>query len=131
MNKLVEQKFNKYPEHIRPLMEELRSLIFKIAKQTTGVGELEETLKWGEPAYLTSKTKSGTTVRIDWKPKHPEQIGLYVSCQSTLVGTWRTMFRDVLQFEGNRAIILPTDKPFPVSPLSVCIKMALRYHLEK
>jgi len=35
----------------------LRKLIFDVAARTEGVGSLEETLKWGQPAYLTLETK--------------------------------------------------------------------------
>ena len=131
MEKAVKHKFDAYPDHIRPRMEKLRDLIYEVAESTEGVGKLEETLKWGEPAYLTSKTKSGTTIRIDWKPKHPDQLGLYVSCNTSLVDTWRTMFGKDLNFEGNRAITLPVDKPLPKKQLMICIQMALRYHLDK
>ncbi len=131
MKNIVKQKFNSYPQHIKPKMENLRNLIYETAKTTDGVGELEETLKWGEPAYLPSKSKSGTTIRIDWKPKSPEQIGLYVSCSTTLISTFRMLFADDLKFEGNRAIVLPVEKPIPKKQLMLCIKMALRYHLDK
>ena len=131
MDQAVKQKFSSYPEHIRPKMEKLRHLIYEVARITKGVGELEETLKWGEPAYLTSKTKSGTTLRIDWKPKNPDQIGLYVSCNTTLVNTFRTMIGDELTFEGNRAILFSIEQPMPKKPLMICIQMALRYHLDK
>ena len=43
----------------------LRQLIFDVAAKTKDVGQLEETLKWGEPAYLTSESKSGSLIRID------------------------------------------------------------------
>lgn len=33
------------------------------------LGILEETLKWGEPAYIANGTIGGTTIRIDWKEK--------------------------------------------------------------
>ena len=131
MNNIVKQKFNSYPKHIRPKMESLRNLIYEAAKTTDGVGEIEETLKWGEPAFLTSKTKSGTTIRIDWKPKTPHQIGIYVSCNTNLISTFRMLFADDLKFEKNRAIILPVVKPIPKKQLLLCIKMALRYHLDK
>ena len=127
----VKQKFNSYPEHIKPKMMKLRNLIYEVAKTTDGVGELEETLKWGEPAYLTSKPKSGTTIRIDWKPKTPDQIGMYVNCNTNLIGTFRSLFNDELKFDGNRAIVFPVKKPIPKKQLTVCIKMALRYHLDK
>lgn len=131
MEKGVKQKFDSYPDHIKPKMESLRDLIYEVAKSTEDVGEIEETLKWGEPAYLTSETKSGTTVRIDWKSKSPDQIGLYVSCNTTLIDTFRTMFGDDLTFEGNRAIVFPAEKPIPKKQLMICIQMALRYHLDK
>jgi hypothetical protein len=49
----------------------LRRLIFFVAAQDEHIGGLEETLKWGVPAYLTSVSKSGTTIRIDWEAKAP------------------------------------------------------------
>jgi hypothetical protein len=33
-------------------------------RATPGVGALHETLKWGQPAYLTPETRSGTTLRL-------------------------------------------------------------------
>jgi hypothetical protein len=131
MEPSVKEKFNAYPEHIKPVMEQLRGLIYQVAEQTEGVGQITETLKWSEPAYLTSKPKSGTTIRIDWKERSPEQIGMYVNCNTSLVETYRTMFSDQLEFESNRAILLPTDQPIPEKELRICIQMALRYHLDK
>lgn len=131
MENTVEQKFNSYPNHIKPKMESLRNLIYEVAKGTEGVGDLEETLKWGEPAYLTPQTKSGTTIRIDWKPKNPDQLAMYVSCNTTLISTFRTMFDNDLEFEGNRAIVFPVNEPIPKKPLMICIRKALRYHLDK
>lgn len=131
MHSKVQHTFDSYPAHIKPKMERLREIIFEVAETTEGVGTLEETLKWGEPAYLPSQTKSGTTVRIDWKAKKPEHIGLYVSCNTSLVDEYRTRFGDVLTFEGNRAVLLPVDQPLPQEELIICIRMALRYHIDK
>ncbi|WP_428234703.1 DUF1801 domain-containing protein [Gracilimonas sp.] len=131
MDNGVKEKFEAYPEHIRVKMERLRGLIYEVAGSTEGVGELEETLKWSEPAYLTKRPKSGTTVRIDWKEKSPDQIGMYVSCNTSLIETYRSMFGDDLEFEGNRAILLPADTELPEKELRICIQMALRYHLDK
>lgn len=127
----VEHKWNSYPDHIKPRMESLRKLIFEVAEATDGVGKLEETLKWGEPAYLTSESKSGTTIRIDWKPKNPDQIGMYVSCNTTLISEFRTIFGEDLNFEGNRAVVISVTEPLPRKQLIICIRMALRYHLDK
>jgi hypothetical protein len=48
---------------------QLRMHILDAASETEGVGELEETLKWGQPSYLTKKPKSGRTIRIGREKK--------------------------------------------------------------
>lgn len=52
-NSDVSAVFNRYPERMREKLMFLRQLIIETAATTEGVGELEETLKWGEPSYLT------------------------------------------------------------------------------
>ena len=106
----------------------LRQLIFNTAACTLGVGELEETLKWGEPAYLTSQSKSGSTVRIAYSPKRPLQYAMYFNCQTTLVDTFRTMFPNDFQFEGNRALVFELSQKPPKKELAWCIATALTYH---
>ncbi len=130
MEPSVKEKFDSYPNHIKPKMNALRSLIYQVAEQTEGVGQITETLKWSEPAYLTSKPKSGTTIRMDWKERNPDQIGIYVNCNTSLVETYRSMFSDELEFEGNRAIMIPVEEAIPEKELKICIQMALRYHLD-
>jgi Domain of unknown function (DU1801) len=131
MNNLVEQKFQSYPDNIRQKMLSLRKLIYEVAKITDGVGELEETLKWGEPSYLTSKTKSGTTIRIDWKPKNPNQYVMYVNCKTSLVARFKTIFSSKFKYKDNRAIVFPINEVLPKAELRICIAMALRYHIDK
>ena len=48
----------------RASLMRLRGLIFLVAAGTEGVGPLKETLKCGEPAYLTFTTKSSKTIRL-------------------------------------------------------------------
>ena len=96
----VASVFNGYPAKVRKDMYALRELILATAGNTRGVGEIEETLKWGEPAYLTSKSRSGSTIRIDWKKSRPAEYAMYFKCQTTLVETLRTLFPKVLQFEA-------------------------------
>src|SRR5260370_37333640 len=61
----VEAVFSAYPEPLRAKLLALRRLIFATAKATEGVGALQETLKWGQPSYLTPATGSGSTIRLD------------------------------------------------------------------
>ena len=72
--------FDSYPSGMRKKLMALRALIFDVAAQTTGVGALEETLKWGEPAYVTTDSKSGSTIRIAWTKARAEQYAMYFHC---------------------------------------------------
>ncbi len=125
----VQKVFEAIPPKQRKLMFELRELIFSVASGSKVIGTLEETLKWGEPAYITSETKSGSLVRLGWKPKEPDCIRVLFHCQTNLVETFRTLFTDDLVFEGDRAIVLRVGKPIPTSSLRFCIEAALTYRL--
>lgn len=109
----------------------LRKLIFDVAASTEGVGHLEETLKWGEPAYITSQTKSGSTIRLGWKKSAPAQYSIYFNCQTNLVESFRTLFVSELNFQGNRAIVFNDGEILPKDAVCFCIAAALTYHRSK
>jgi Domain of unknown function (DU1801) len=123
--------FDAYPARVRKKMLALRELIFQVAADTEGVGLLEETLKWGEPAYLTSVSKSGSTVRIDWKPARPDHYAMYFHCQTQLVDTFRTLFPAEFSFDGNRALVFGIDDALPWDALAVCVRASLTYRLSQ
>src|SRR5438445_2223082 len=85
----VEAVFRAYPDGVRKRLLALRRLIFDTAVATIGVGRIEETLKWGQPSYLTVNPRSGSTIRIDQVP--PGGYALYVHCQTNLVATFREL----------------------------------------
>ncbi|MDQ7247369.1 DUF1801 domain-containing protein [Dongia sedimenti] len=128
----VEQAFAAYPRRTKAKLLALRRLILETAAKTPGVGALKETLKWGQPSYLTQESRSGSTIRIDRvKPEAGtgrERYALYVHCQTTLVSTFRQLYRDELTFGGNRSILMDTDQPLPKAALRHCIALALTYH---
>ncbi len=123
--------FDAYPVKFRRKLLRLRRLILETAKRTEGVGEIDETLKWGEPAYLTSQTGSGSTIRIAWKRSFPTRYAMYFNCQTNLVETFRSQFLARFRFDGNRCIFFDEDDEVPTDPLSFCIATALTYHLTK
>jgi hypothetical protein len=127
-NAAVAQAFETCPPDMRSKLLALRELIFRTAASTDGVGDIEETLKWGEPAYLTSASGSGSTVRIAWKKARPSEYAMYFNCQTTLVETFRTLFPNELRFEGNRAIVFSASEVVPTDALAFCIAAALTYH---
>ena len=126
----VAAKFESYPPQARQALLALRELVFRTANETPGVSEIEETLKWGEPAYVT-KIKAGRTIRMDWKSRDPDCYALYFHCQSGLVDMFRTLFPDDFAFEGNRAMVFRFGEQVPEDALAICIAAALTYHLNK
>lgn len=114
-----------YPKSVQKQLTLVRAMIVAVAQEIDGLESMEETLKWGEPSYLT---KYGSTVRMDWKKKNPEQYALYFQCTSKLVPTFKILYKDSFQFEGNRAIVFGLKEKIPKNELKQCIRMALTYH---
>jgi len=127
-NPKVELKFKNYPENIKPKLNYLRKLIIETATEIDTINEMEETLKWGEPSYLVKK---GSTIRIDWKPKVPNQYAMYFQCTSKLVPTFKKLFPNSFNYQGTRAIEFELNDKIPISELKECIALALKYHLVK
>jgi hypothetical protein len=125
----VDAAFKAYPQPARVKLLALRRLILDIAKTTQGVGRIEETLKWGQPSYLTPDTKSGSTVRIDHVAG--KQYAIYFHCQTDLVATFREHYPDKWSYGGNRCIFLSADDKVDEKALRHCIALALTYHLNK
>lgn len=124
----VEEVFAAYPESVRDKMQFLRELVIETARETESINALEETLKWGEPAFIT---KNGSNLRMDWKEKTPDQYALYFQCTSRLVDSFRLAFDKTFQYEGNRAIVFQMNQKIPVEELKSCIKATLTYHKVK
>ena len=109
-------------------MQILRELVQQTAKETEQVTKLEETLKWNEPSFVT---KIGSTLRMDWKEKTPHQYAMYFQCSSRLVETFRVVFDETFEFEGNRAVVFQIDQKLPIPELKECIRATLMYHKVK
>jgi hypothetical protein len=119
----AQKKIESYPEGAKKALLKVRSIILEIAQQQS-LGNVEETLKWGEPSYLV---KGGSAVRIDWKEKTPEQLFIFFNCKTKLIDTFRELYSDDLEFQGNRAIVLNLNESIPTAILQHCIELSLTY----
>ena len=129
-NPAVAAAFDACPAPIRTKLLALRRLIFDTARTTKGVGALEEALKWGQVSYLTSESKSGSTIRIDRVKSTAGQYAVYFHCQTDLVATFRELYPE-LSYGGNRSILLDVADQLPETALRHCVGLALTYHLNK
>lgn len=124
-----------FPKPAERKLLQVRALIYKTAAANPLIGQLEETLKWGQPAYLPRQPRVGTTVRLGWSDKRPESVMMFVHCQTTLVDTYRAKLGNApgenLQFEGDRALVMAHQRALPKAALALCIEAALTYHLKE
>jgi len=131
MSATVSVAFEALPVETCDRLKTLRALIFATAAATPGVGPLTETLKWGEPAYLTEASKSGSTIRLGVTKGAPAWCAIYLNCKTSLVEEYRAAFADALAFEGNRAVLLDPATALPEQVLAQVFAMALTYHSRK
>ena len=110
----VEIVFANYPDFVRDKMQFLRDLVLETAEEIKEISKLEETLKWGEPSFLA---KNGSTLRMDWKEKSPDQYSMYFKCTSRLVDTFRLIFDNKFHFEGGREIVFQLNEKVPIEEI--------------
>ena len=126
----VEAVFAAFPDGVRAPLSALRHLILETAVSLPRIGEIVETLKWGEPGFLPKKPRIGTTVRINALKGSLDDYAVYFHCQTTLVESFRQLYPEQFAFEGNRALIFTVRDPLPTEALRHCIALALTYHLD-
>jgi len=127
-SKAADEVFAAYPPHVKEKMLTLREMVISVASEVQEIDELSIELKWDEPSFITS---NGSTLRMDWKPKTPDQYAMYFQCSSRLVSTFRAVYDDLFNYEGNRAILFKLNEELPEEQLRECIKAALTYHKVK
>ncbi len=123
----VADVFATFPGPERAMALTLRDLIFDVAADTPDAGQIEETLKWGQPSYLTPQTKSGSTLRIGLAKGGG--VGIFAHCATTIISTYAQTFPDAERIEGNRAVIFRDADEIVPARLRLLIHHGLTYHL--
>lgn len=128
----VAAAFASYPDAIQTELFALRELILGTAAAIDGVGPIEETLKWGQPSYLTSESGSGSTIRIAaTRPGSAHDYAMYFICSTNLVERFEHLFGDVFTYEKGRALLFDVGQAIPRDELAECVGMALTYHADR
>lgn len=127
----VAATFDAYSPGVWDALRRLRELILETAAETEGVGDIEESLKWGQPSFATVRPKSGSPIRIDALHDGTNRYAIYFVCHTHLVDRFRELYPETFAFEGGRALIFKVGDPLPVNELKHCIALALTYKLRK
>jgi hypothetical protein len=128
---LARDHFKNQTTEMKTALMFLRDLVLDTARTTEGVGPIEEALRWDQLSFITSQTKSGSTIRIDALSSDPNKYALYVHCQSGLVDEFRNRYPNQMTFVNRRSIVFTLGQPLPLAELKHCISLALTYHLRK
>jgi hypothetical protein len=116
---------------MRYALEELRATILDVAAAIRAVGRVEESLKWGQPAYRPVSPRTGTTLRIGPMPESDTEYALFFHCQTSLAGDFRALYPDQFRIVDDRALVFSLGDVLPEIPLRHCIGIALTYHLRE
>lgn len=108
-------------------MKELCALVLETATKI-GAQRLEESAKWGEPAY---RCAVGSTVRLGWSPKTPDRVAVYFICTTGLIDHCRSLYPSFFEFCGDRALLFALDEAMARAPLEQRITMTLSHHRSK
>ncbi len=123
----VATAFAAIPKPEQSMAFTLRDLIFDVAKETPQAGQIMETLKWGQPSYVTPATKSGSTLRIGLAKGGG--VGIFAHCATSIISTYAATFPDTDRIEGNRAVIFRNPDEIVSDRLRLLIRHGLTYHL--
>ncbi len=125
----ITDAINQAPPDAQDGLWALRALILETAQHLPDVGRVEECLKWGQPAFTTPETKSGSTLRIGC-PKNGG-FALYAHCQTNIISSYADAFRGLDTVEGNRAVHFTDITQIDPARHGRLVSHALRYHLTK
>ena len=118
----VAAAFEALPKNFAEALLPIRAEIFRVATEE-GVDPLDESLKWGQPAYRPRAPRTGTTLRLG---QHAGRPALFVPCSTTLVDGYRRDLPEAFDYEGDRAILL--REVVDADALGIVIARALTYH---
>ena len=129
----VKAAFVSYPQEMRWALQDLRETILDVAAAVRAVGSVEESLKWGQPAYRPVSPSTGTTVRVGPVTNagvvSTSEYALYFHCQTSLAADFEALYPGVFKIVGGRALVFSLGEVAPDMPLRHCIALALTYHL--
>lgn len=106
-----------------------RDLVFQAAADHAEIGPLTETLKWGQPSYLTEASGTGTTMRL--AQSNDGRPALFVHCGTDLIEQFKTFYPDTFEYQGKRALVLRGNTASVAAELQHCIALALTYKLRR
>ena len=86
-------------------------MLFHDVAATADIGPLDESLKWGQPAWRPRAPRTGSTLRLNWSAADPARITAYVDCKTDLAAQMHLRFPDLPGNDGRRALSFNLSDP--------------------
>ena len=96
-------QIRRWPEPAQSRLQTMRALFHDVAAMAD-IGPLDESLKWGQPAWRPLTPRTGSTLRLNWSEAAPGSIMAYVDCKTDLAGQMQTRFPNLPGNDGRRAL---------------------------
>lgn len=130
MDAAVQAAFAAMSKRAGNVLLQVRERILAQSAANAAIGPVTETLKWGQPSYLTDQTKAGSTLRLGATKKDKEPA-IFVHCQSGLAEEIRDLYGHTLSVPDKRHIVLPDTIEDHTDALDHIIALILTYHARK
>ncbi|QBG34863.1 DUF1801 domain-containing protein [Litorilituus sediminis] len=88
------------------------------------IGAITETLKWGEPSYISPV---GSTIRLGWKKQTPDNYYVYFHCKTSIIETIKEVYGEKFSYQGNRALVFNINQTLNNATLAHCLSLSLKY----
>lgn len=119
-----------WPENAQSCFAQLRGIIHDVATQAD-IGPLDESLKWGQPAWRPKRARTGSTLRVDWSPETPNRLLAFVDCKTDLAAQMDHRFPKQFHNDGRRALAFDLDTPLDENAVWHLAHITLTYHRSK
>ncbi len=104
-----------------------RQLVYAVATDQN-IGPLEESLKWGQPAWRPAKARTGSTLRLYWSASDPRHLAAYVDCKTDIAAQMALRFADQFNNDGRRALAFSLEEALPEDAFWQLAHLTLCYH---
>ncbi|WP_299591736.1 hypothetical protein [uncultured Tateyamaria sp.] len=119
-----------WPETAQSHFLHLRGIVHDVAT-SADIGPLDESLKWGQPAWRPKRPRTGSTLRVDWSPTIPDRLMTFVDCKTDLATQMDNRYPNQFHNDGRRALGFDLDTALDAHAVWHLAHITLTYHRAK
>lgn len=123
-------QISSWPDPAQKAAWACRTLFHEIAKKND-LGPLDESLKWGQPAWRPRRPRTGSTLRMTWSATSTDTLAFFVDCKTDLAARMRDVYPDLTRNDGRRQLGVDLTAPLPEQAIAHLAQMTFTYHRTK